>query len=565
MSDHKKNSMSHFDLWRSAINCRLLFDDPLQAEPLLRCPVADMSRISDATVQEDIYQRLNDFCKETTDYGLKFMVKAYRRASEAFKDKELWQGRRSGTRRDFALKLFLTAYFPQNNMLAEGALDDLKGRDDDDELLARFLPRAGSEGGEQIDIVFTTLLAWDVVRPYTEKRHKPDDKAEQTRNMIALLMRLQTLLNSRVGILEESPIIADHITSLLRDLENDVQHSAAQFWNILDEICETLRGGDSPSDLSDLGMVSLPFDMPGLWVDDSDLGRSRFWVVPDNFRMIFCYEFNGSRMKLTPYELILNYISDVAYGTLVTPLANELLLKSGRTPIAEFVSFDFKFGNVPKGYADAMHLSPDSPTRPDWFDWSAFLRLHPGDVRYHKFMDLIHYYYIESEMLRTEDLRNDYRWMSDCINTLVAVDREYIYIWDRPAEGQFRLLPVGDEEDHFVYGCDTSLVPPGLLGVKPDKEHPLYLIPRTAEGFANADLLMCQRGITVEEQELYRRFKDAAQNTGINDMISIYRIGRKQADRLTRLCFNNYSVTVDFDRALTHYGIRRYASLKELI
>lgn len=172
------------------IKSRLLAFDDEGYEDLLMMDVDSFRKRYRDTSDEKLKPIMKTFAdafEEIDAFGPEYMINAYMEASDVFNSVGFDWGRNKqlATRRKFCRWMFRQAYL-NNPELHDGAYAPKK---EDRELFERFKPDA-DEDREYIDIVFTVLLAFQVIRPFgsdSMRALKYSSPAASRERMIELL------------------------------------------------------------------------------------------------------------------------------------------------------------------------------------------------------------------------------------------------------------------------------------------------------------------------------------------------------------------------------------------
>lgn len=522
---------------------------------------------------ERYYHVLNRVCKEQTGEELDDMVRSYERMSRVDRGKDSdgnvvfdWKKRKdSRGRKKFFRWIFRTATASVCRVSDEEkkkfkvmATEKIKPADklkkEDKELKALLFPHGITSENGLRDLIFLLLLTFDIIPSMPEERGSDGTVEDLRKQLKAMIVLLETLRDDfpNVGVLS-NPIVFDNTLGKLGEILGNIEEpeECAEFtvtwlWAVLEGVITSCRMASSPQHISDSGLQLSGYRMNGIWVDDADEGRTRFWVFPDNQLMAFCYQQNGEgAWQMTPYEFDFYSKNGIAPTeptcTFGTAKGNkEMLTKKGKASQSEVVSASYETSGEEEWFpfGEISFECLNHRVAPKWFDWRSFRRLGRDDERHEKFRKVLEDVY-EDGSNREFVFENKGAFMTDSENALLAIDREYIYVTAATGGRKWRLRCVNESEEMYEYlpAKGKTLT---LLNVEVSAECPLYLIPRFWE----------EQSWMTEAQ---KRFIEAARNTDISDQVTIYRVGKDPV-----LCFNRFGITVPLDEAgLERYGIRK--------
>ncbi|MDE6753029.1 MAG: hypothetical protein K2J82_00280 [Muribaculaceae bacterium] len=557
--------MELFDIIEVAYRARLLF----RSERGYR-EVSGVSFETIADHREDegalrlYYDLFNGECIRQSGESLKELAGRYLDASLAFNGKEFeWYERRQlASRKKFLRWIFRKVAAPGSHLSAKEEFR-FRPKDCDNRLLETIFPE-GLEEGARIDLAFLLLIAFGVVKPFPISRSR-DAGMEELHRQLTAMIKLVTILYAdipQIGTLPK-PIIFDiTLEQLHRKIENidnpteRAECSVAWFWSLLKIIEDSCISVSSPQRLADTKIITTGYSMPGIWVDDYDEGKTRFWIFPENKLMAFCYHYTDGCWHLRPYEFCFYSLKDDdeigEICVFATAKGNLQLINSsdGIMNPDELVTAKYELGKEDEiGLFSEISFAITTPQCPEWFRWKSFRRLSSADSQFIAFREVLKDIYYGCSTLSFL-FKNEAPFLTDSVNALFAMDNDYLYLYDGRPEKRFVLQQDSDVGLWFDYlpeksnGKDSV----NLLNVKVSEEHPLYIIPR----FTNLERPM---------SSLQRRFAEAALNTELHHQISIYRTAQRPAGIL---CFNTYSLIIPLDADLSKFGIRKITSRKEL-
>lgn len=524
-------------------------------------------RQHDDRAMSNYYDVLNRECLYQSEESLESMMTAYSEASEAYLEIGLdWRERHQlASRKKFCRMLFRLSAAPGHRLSVE---ENLKFgmKDCDKHLIGLFYPE-GLDGGRSIDLIFMLLITFGVIRPFSlsSSRGRDLDAKEFRRQIEAMTTLVKTLRQDmpQTGLLPK-PIVFDMVLETLRKAAEDAissgvedSCSAAWFWSLLNTIEDTCIALSSPLHSVKDRMSVAGYTMPGIWIDDTDEGRSRFWVFPENKLMAFCYHRCDGRWCLKPYEFCF-YISE-AKGEFTdncvfvtaegTRKVFENVCNGGGMDLDQVVSASYEKGLIDdlKPFGE-ISFTPETTGRPAWFDWNSFRRLEISDSRHSEFMQVLGDIY-NPDSPHSMLFHNESTLLTDQLDTLIAIDNEFLYVSDMPAADHFTLRFETDGSERLWYEPQfiTRRPATSLLNAEISPEHPLYLIPRVTE-------------LNRPMSPMRRRFAEAAMKTELSHQLTIYRTATQPEGIL---CFNNYSIFVPVS-SLEDFGVRKITSRESL-
>lgn len=550
---------NYFDIIKAAYQSHLLARDDAAFREIAGVTFDTIyDRRHDSSAMESYYGMLESECRRQCGESLAAMVGAYMEASDACSGEGFdWLERKQkASRKKFCRWLFRKAAAPCKPLKSEEERK-FSPKSSDTELLRRFYPE-GIESGRSIDLIFTMLITFDIVRPYgsrTERVHRLSD-AEIGRSADALEALVEQLRDDtpQMGTMPK-PLVFDIVLDDIRKARDDSfsGFTIAKAWNMLHSIEDACYHVSSPQKVADSDVETTGYSMPGIWVDDADEGASRFWIFPENKYMAFCYREDSGHWSLTPYEFAFTRMrneeemSDLCF--FVTARGNEQIIRkaAGSAQRSELVAASYTLGDGDGefGRFGEIAFEVEAGERPDWFDWKAFRRLSPSDPRHEWFMQAIADIYNVNSPLSML-FRNKAPFLTDSMDALLAIDRDYLYIHDMEAPDRFAMRCDRDDEERFWYEpvFRHRHESTNLLNAEISEEHPLYVVPR----FTDMDRPMSER---------QRRFAEAAASTDFSHQVTIY---RTPAQPSGVLCFNSLGAVFPLDgdaEELRSWGVKR--------
>lgn len=572
-----------FELIDTIIKSRLLaYDDEGYVDLLEKDVDSFRKRDRDASDEElePIVENFSDALTACDAFGPKYMINAYIRASDVYCSLDFdWGSKKQmATRRKFCRWMFRQAYLKNPHLYDDG----YSPKREDVELLRLFKPDPESDR-EEIDIAFTMLLTFDVIKPFGSesvralKYRSPADRRE---NMIELLEILKEDIPT-FGVMQSL-----HSLEKALDELNDPDFATSAFppaamWGILNNIALDMKANSSPAELLDSHVEQNGYSMPGIWVDDAQENRKRFWVFPENKLMAFCYSFNTSEWVLTPYEFAFSKLEhEFSFDevcVLATLRGNLQVFMKGKMDEDELARLKYKLDDRDEeGCFQTIRFSLESGSEyPYWLSWRKFMRLPADDPRMQEYMGVIDQIYNQSEMLRSFSYRNIGACITDTPDCLMGLDGANLYLSDvQVTKNGFleRINAVGEYPLYNYYtGFSTEGKSLSLFGIEISDEQPMYIVPRDPLFFEELDKRLNAKSLVAdfpnraERQEFLRRyedFKETVMNTEFAHQVTIYKNLPNGSPPV--LCFNQISRTFRIDEIVEWFGVKKITSREQL-
>lgn len=427
-----------FELIDNIIKSRLLAYSDDGYIDLLEKDVDSFRKRDKYASEEELEPIMNNFREAFEDveaFGPEYMIRSYIKASDAFnlKDFDWGKNKQLASRKKFCRWMFRQAYM-NNPDLHDGFYSPKK---EDWELLRCFKPD-DEDDAEEIDIVFTLLLTFQVIRPFGSdsiralKYSSPLDARDR---MLELLEVLQNDLPS-FGINKNLNSIVQAAKILYSCNDDTVPFPPAAFWGMLNKVSLELKAVSSPAELLDSHVELNGYIMPGIWVDDAEDGETRFWVFPNNKLMAFCFYLKNREWILNPYEFVftkLEYEYELDNTcTIATTKGNHQVFITGKIDEDEYVRLRYEIGDRDEdGRFQTIRFELENGSDyPYWMTWRSFRRLPIDHALAKEYMHIINEIYYGSEMLRGFDFRNIGKCITDSADCLVGLDSEFLYLSD---------------------------------------------------------------------------------------------------------------------------------------
>lgn len=489
---------------------------------------------------EMYYGILSRHTESTMDESLRNVIGQYVEASELYLSLDWGDRSQLASRRKFCRMLF-RLYVAAGRRLTNEEIFKFRIKDDDDRLLNVFFPD-GADESPAVDIRLITLFAFGILRPWggdnTRGRDIRDKETTASLEKFRSLVEVLRADTPRLGSTEK-PLVFDELLSMidsyLRDKDSLDECAPISMWSALVDVTRICRSLATAERLRTAGEQLCGLHMYGIWVDDTDGGKNRFWIFPDNSLSSFCYEYDGLNWLLMPYEFKVRFADNPDYHDtfiFLTPEANlnsvlssDKVVEHGHIAVGpiemdtdeerrELVGVTFQEGALPF---------------PAWFGWRKMQRLSREDERYKRLRALLSDIYNPARPL-SMFFRNTAPELIDRYNNLVGRDNKYLYVYDwQPKRCVVRER--GDDTFMYEVAPDEELPADALFELKLSERNPLYAIPLEIE--------RKNRG-SLEMERLADVLSDA---DNITEVYVVY------SDRtpLPRLCFPAYNLTVALD------------------
>lgn len=519
------------------------------------------------------YDILDKWCREWIAQSLEEIVEEYSNASEVYLNLN-WEGRsQMALRKRFCRMLFRIAA-TRGRSLSQEEKEIFRYKDGDDNLTAEFFPEGKGEP-ESISVPFILLFAFDIVRPGRGTNGKGRDiRKENVRKSLTLFEDLIKLLREDMPTLGSTskPIAFDETLENIRVAMGDSQDlmlcSPLWFYYQLEVVkyaCLSIVDMDLRRSV---GHNLVAPDLPGIWIDDKDGGKSRFWIFPHNLGETFCFTFNHEKREIDLYPV--NF--SVATAPSVDQLRNGVIISAkgvtkvvgnpdGKLERSEIATMQLTY--LPEeGIVEKVVFEKSSGENPEWFDWNCFRRLDTGSEQYKEISLFLRDLYGERSTVNI-NFRNHGRLFTDIVNNLIGRDREYLYIYDY-AKPSFKLI---EREGIFYYKEQYNGEAPSLslFDLELSEEHPLYLLPTKLQAKIEREdreyekrftsSLRSERGDKHEHPSAWMR-RLAELMTEPENIANVSLINSPTRDLL--LYFHDFDMTIPIDVGeLVKYGGRK--------
>lgn len=545
--------MSKYDVVSVAYKSRFIFRTESEYREALGASFETiMSKRESERDMEMYYGILDRKAKQALDTHLDDVIEDYLIASDLYLSLDWGDRSHIASRKKFCRMLFRLSV-TAGKALSIDEIFKFKAKEADEELMKTFLPY-GMEAAPMGIIGFLLLFAFGIVRPWNPETSRGHDiRDKETINVLEKLVALIGLLKEdtpRLGSTER-PLVFDQwcklIEGYLRDSESLSDCSPLMMLSSLMDIARACRSLVVSEDHRIESQRFQGLYMHGIWIDDADQGKNRFWIFPDNLSLAMCYKRNGAGWELDTYEFEVRHSTtpvNMDSFILVTPQGNlgyalsiERIIGSEHMGIGSYE----ELRNETTGEITQLTLNAESLQFPEWLNWRKWEQLGHDDLRYKEFRTVLAKVY-DPQSPHSIIFRNTAPELIDNVNNFVGHDNKYIYVYDwRPK----RFLIRENEEDVFTYegNCTRMATNQALFELNISEEHPLYAIPMNMEKrkYGNAELERLAEIMTDAEN--------------INEVYIIH----SEHIRLPRLFFAVYCVSVGIDmEVLSKAGIIKF-------
>lgn len=533
--------MSKYDVVSVAYKSRFVFRTDVEYREALGASFETIVGKRDSERDMEVYYSiLERQAALSMEKSLDDLIGDYLIASDLYLSLDWGDRSQMASRKKFCRMLFRLAV-TAGRPLSSDEIFRFKTREADEELLKVFFPY-GKEDAPLVIIGFVVLFSFGIIRPWnTDNSRGRDIRDKETLDGLKKLANLIELLRDdtpRLGSTEK-PLVFDQwieiVGGYLRDSESLGECSPLMMLTALIDIARACRALVISEEQRLEGEKFQGLYMHGIWIDDADEGKSRFWIFPDNLLAAMCFKRNGVGWELDTYEFKVRPSANPAYmdsfllmaprGNLNYTLSPDRIIEGDQmatgsyeaerdAPTGEFIRLSF--------YDDSLHL-------PEWFNWREWERLSADDLRYREFHEVLAAVY-NPQSPHSVIFRNTAPELTDNVNNLVGHDRKYLYMYDwRPK----RFLIREGEQDIFTYegNCARHATAKAIFELDISEEHPLYAFPvnmnRRKYGSAELDRL-------------------AEIMTDADNITEAYII-HSEHTRLPRIVFPAYGVSVGLD------------------
>lgn len=531
-----------------AYNSRLLFRSKWEFREALGVSV---ERGMQKSTVNSVFGKLSRKADRVALVSLDEAVSCYVAASKFYLELDWGDRVHSASRKRFC-RLLMRLYVAPGVKVRDTELNKFKLKEADRRLLSTFFPEGFDKPA--VDLGYILLLAFGVIKPWMQDSRGRDISNEETAESLRILKSVILLLQEDMpqpGKMSVPKAFEYTLSEIENHLNNpETLYECTPLWMAfrIDHISHSAMISIK-NELKRMGEYHMwiPF-LSGIWVDNIDEGKTRFWICALNKKMIFCYQFNGLNWELLPFKL---QIYSTEYRSLVEPFV--MLHPTGI--LNEMLAFtdDYDCNYVAKGkcalFEDSSHyyrrleIVRFNDKLPEWLDWKYLYRLKSDDPRYEQLRSVLAGIYEPSDT-NSVLFSNPYSEIVNTGNNIVGRDKNFIYVHDYQPESEI-LHEL--EEGAFFYGeppCKKSEEwPPKDLDIS--KEHPLYALPMNME---------CS---SSDSRELIR----LAEILNNADEIEEAYIFHSPYVANPRLIFPAYGASIELDmEALARLGVLRFTS-----
>ncbi|MDE7438766.1 MAG: hypothetical protein K2M93_09815 [Muribaculaceae bacterium] len=508
----------------------------------------------------DMERYYDNLCRATdynTDLSLRSLIADYVEASEFYLSLDWGDRAQMASRRRFCRMLF-RLYASGGMALTADEIFKFKIKDADERLLNAFFPE-GTDKAPAVNIGYIMLFAFGLLKPWSDVNTRSRDfRDEETRDLLDRLRRLIVCLRDdipRLGSLDK-PFVFDDWLNAVDEVQKDDELEWATPMRFVLSMIDCLRASRS---LTDAALTRETVDnmhgltMNGIWIDDADDGKTRFWVFPDNLLAAFCYQRNGNAWELLPYEMRIRPAVNPEYLDtmfLTAPELNERLIVSpekvvtdGDRYIAE-VSFELEWDDDDEEIV-RFDIVRGMGRFPEWLNWDSWVRMNADDDRYKEFREVIKAIYDPANP-DSMVFRNALPEITDFVNNIVGRDRKYIYLYDfKP--GRFAIFERTSGVFTYEEVAGKKREELSLFDLDISEEQPLYALP-----------------INVKERKFGRLDLDRfAEMLRDGENVKTGYIIHSERTKHPRLLFSDYGVIVSLDmEELKKLGVKAISNTR---
>ena len=553
---------------RRTLNSRLLFNTKKEGEDFIG--IVELSNLSSKKNEQEYTRLLSQKCEQDAMIDLETLIDLYTGALNQYKsdnglryeaDAHNRRARRE-IRRRLAVRLFIWTYLGHTKEGKEKALRlDRQNRFPKDTFKI-YCPVAGSD--EKIDVCFTVLFNWDIIHPeikdYENKatsEYKGFSTSDRNQRMLELLGAIRAEM-PRIGIFGsgELPAIDLAIKEIQHDIKEDIFPTSAQYWLMLRQIGMAALASVDKDTMSSAGLSTYHMPMPGIWKDDADCAKTRFWIFPYNYQYAFCYEKSSADPKewiLRPYEFFVctaninteDYHDD--YIVWIEAAETESIIRnSGKEAKASNISylrFNIEFDN--EDQIKLLELKPIKPTQPKPLPWTKFERIRSAEKNF---------FYEAKKVLKSKQfILSGNNILINKVNAIIGLDTQYLYLYEYPdrntaffnikltekdEDGNNLEINVNDknEIEKYVYVPCITHNKINLFDISEGEK--FIAIPRDQEKYA------CDK--SSADYDYIKRLCYAIEHTMIDGFVTIYNFGDNDDKKI--IFFDDFSVGVSFSQ-----------------
>lgn len=286
-------------------------------------------------------------------------------------------------------------------------------------------------------------------------------------------------------------------------------------------------------------MSTYDLPLPGLWVDEDDGGRSRFWVFPSNLKAAFSFTRDeDGRWTFDAFEFIMT-THDLEDNDISKDFAVWAAFDYSRNIIARPGSV-IEESDAVKYYGIEPHWRNSEIVR---FNMTPLGNPEARTVTFRRIgEDFAGYGTFRSVIRSVVRLKSRHIPMIKVYDALLAVDEDFIYLRDKDwRREQFGLEE--DEDGYFAYEMEEA-------ALKAIPRNLIEVLSRKGEGADGIRVYALPRKLHDSESVVYEgrlaRLKYVMKHLTLQNQVTIYRFD----DDEPVIFFNDYSVGMTWREAL---------------
>lgn len=557
MANQKRNTKSVLNF---SINSRLLFNSKAEAEQFLG--IANLDNVKSEPKIRNYTNMMDEWCEKLFMLSLEELVSLYSKAIEMYKADSLSFGhiekrekginayeseqnrrRRREYREKIAVKLFIWTYL---NNTAAGRYSAQRPIDSVSYSKKSFEAYFSTETGEElIDVCFTVLLHWGIVKPHESNTYDYDIKSDNRREKMLNLLNVLKQEIPKVGIFAAGglPALDMAIKEITNSIASEYYPTTAEYWLILRQIgCSAFLSAYEDT-MEAAGLETYIPRWAGIWIDSEDNGNSRFWVFPDNYQYAFCFRKNekkgvieedDEKWGIELYEFFVCSPKDgvdrdyIVWSNVES--SRNVILNGGSG--CDGGSVSYMYFDTKKDDHDeicVVNLYSMKKGLPCPLPFRQFNRLSIKDKKFKTAK-----YHISQPHFHCEPNLD----MVNLTNALLAVDKDYIYLYDYDMSKIPFAMQIEEEYGEFIryhYSAVNDFCRYNLCNV--GKNDRVIRLSRNIEGSKWKECL-------ASDPDRYQRLCYALNNVDINGMVTIYHFGTDNKRKI--IFFNDFSIGFSF-------------------
>lgn len=581
MATQKKNIQTPL---RIAINSRLLFNTKAEAEQYLG--IRELDNVKSESKLLIYSSKMDEKCMELCMTPLKDFVDLYSKAINKYNSKtaktapsennanqgmedETDTGRRhrSELRRQLAVKLFIWTFLCHTKSGRVEAQSKISNMNYPEKSFEAYYSKATQE--ERIDVCFTVLLHWGIVKPFESNTYDYNDDIEKNGDRRKTMLELLTLLQRKlpeVGIFGAGnlPALNIAIKSVNKSLVTGHYPTTAEYWLMLRQIgCAAFLSSQGDS-MGAADMETYPVRLPGIWMDNGNSEGNRFWVFPDNYQYAFCFINKGEqKWEIDIYECFVCSPRDSDGREYIVwheaEESKQVILNGGRGCNGDKICYTYfntekdADGEICKLYLISMKSGLECP-----LPFTELHRLSPNDNMFEV---------AKNQLLRAHAKSDGNLEMVNVVNSLFAVDREYIYLYDYDlGHVPFAMQIINEKGDFIRFHYGVVIEEEDKEKKKEKKKNFQYY--NLCNVGKHSNIIRIPRNIkdnswrnrwlnVIQDIDWFDRIVYALENINIDGVVTIYDLGNKDREKI--IFFNDFSVgfsTEQFKRVLNDNKIK---------